>query len=237
MTVPDYQLAKLARFLRRSFAFACVASLLLGSSTNAGTILQYSQVLATDTLNATVSGSTTTLATTGNVDGGGLSIPVIVSNFAGTPEPPGFVLFETFVGVTSTGAATDTAGIIQQTYKGTIEFTSAPGGLGVNFLTANFTSAMLVSIGNSVTLQASTPGLAYTSSVAAFDGNEGFGIGISNPTPPLSVTGGVLSPFTAQNAGTFSATIVPEPGTLCLASIAVVIGTLAYGRKRMKIEG
>jgi hypothetical protein len=43
---------------------------------------------------------------------------------------------------------------------------------------------------------------------------------------------GSVGSFGAQNAGTISATLIPEPGTLCLGSIAVVLGTLFYRKKR-----
>jgi len=230
MTIPDYQPALSARFLRRSFAFACVASLLLGSSANAGTILQFAQTSALDTVTATENAGNTATTLSG-------SISVIASNFAGVPQFPGIPLFETFVGVTSTGAATTSGGIISQTYAGTVEFTSLPNGAGTNFLTATFTTAMFSGSGNSASLNATAPALTFTSALGIFDGATGMSLSFSGIAPgPLSINGSSIASFGAQNTGTFSATIVPEPGTLCLASIAVAIGTLAYGRKRMKID-
>jgi len=230
-------LAVLARFMRRSFALACVTSLLMTSSTKATTVLQFAQVLATDSVIATASGGVTTLSTTGNADGGGLSIPVVVSNFNGVPEPPGFILFETFVGVHSTNTATSSGGTITQTFSGTIEYTGLPGGLGSNFLTATFTNAVFSGSGNAATLSATAPNVTFTSNQAAFGPDTGMALGFSGVTPPLSISGGSVASFTAQNSGTFSATIVPEPSGLCLASFAAVIGTLAaYGKKRMKNE-
>jgi hypothetical protein len=240
MSTPDHSLVVSARCLRRSFAFACVASLLLGSSTKADTILQFAQEFAGDTVVATESGGVTTLSTSGNIDGGNVSIPVVVSNFLGNPEPPGFVLFETFVGVTSTGTATSTGGTISQTFQGTVEFTSLPGGAGTNYLTAAFgpTSGFSGS-SNSASLNASEPkdSLVFTSAFASFGSDTGMSIAFSDIRPGLSISGGSVAPFTAQNSGTFSASIVPEPGSLCLASCAVVIGTLAYGRKKIESEG
>jgi len=226
-----------SRALQLPFAFACVATLLLGSTTNAGTVLQFAQVSASDIVTATDTAGTTTLSTAGNVDGGLMSIPVAVTNFDGAPTPPGFVLFETFFGVTSTAAATTSGGTISQTYSGTIEFSSLPGGAGADFLTATFSSAVLSGSGNSASLNATAPDLVFTSGVATFGPNTGMSIAFSGITPaPLSIAGdGSIASYTAQNSGTFSATAaIPEPGSLCLASFAVVVGALAYGRKKMK---
>jgi hypothetical protein len=229
-------LAVLARFMRRSFALACVTLLLMTSSTKASTVLQFAQVLATDSVIATESGGVTTLSTTGNADGAGLSIPVVVSNFNGVPEPPGFILFETFVGVASTGTATSSGGTISQNFSGTIEFTTGPGGTGIDFLTAKFTNAVFSGSGNSASLNATAPNVTFTSSVASFGPDTGMSVAFSGITPPLGIAGGSVASFTAQNSGTFSA-VVPEPSSLCLASFAAVIGTLAaYGKKRMKNE-
>jgi hypothetical protein len=237
MNKRHHGLAVLARFMRRSFALACVTSLLMTSSTKATTVLQFSQVLATDSVTATESGGVTTLSTAGNTDGAGLSIPLVVGNFNGSPFSPLIPVFETFVGVTSTGAATTSGGTISQTFSGTIEYTSAPGGLGGNFLTAKFTNAIFSGNGNSASLTATAPNVTFTSSMAAFGSDTGMSLAFTGVTPALGITGGSISSFTAQNAGTFSATIVPEPSALCLASFAAVIGTLAaYGKKRMKNE-
>ena len=231
MSTRHHGLAVLARFMGRSFALACVALLLMTSSTKASTVLQFAQVLATDSITATDTNGVTTLSTPA------ASLPVVVSNFNGTPEPPGFVVFETFVGVHSTDTATSSGGTITQTFSGTIEYTSAPGGLGGNFLTAKFTNAIFQGSGNSASLTATAPNVTFTSSMAAFGSDTGMSLAFTGITPPLGITGGSVASFTAQNAGTFSATIVPEPSALCLASFAAVIGTLAaYGKKRMKNE-
>jgi hypothetical protein len=223
--------------LRRPFAFACATLLLLTSSAQAITVLQFSDVNATDSITATNIGGVTTLFTTGNIDGGNVSIPVAVSNFNGIPQPPGSVLFETFVDVHSINPAILTGGIVTQDFSGTIEFTSAPGGAGVNFLTATFTNAQFSGSGNSASLNATAPNVTFTSQVATFGPITGMAIAFSGITPPVGISGGSVSNFTLQNAGTFSATFVPEPSALCLASFAVVIGTLAaYGKKRMKNE-
>jgi len=231
-----------SRALQLSFAFACVATLLLGSTTNAGTVLQFAQSNPLDVITATNSGSgTTSFSTAGNADGGFTSVPVLTSNYLGVPFPLGLPMFETFVGVTSTAAATTAGTTITQTYSGTIEFTSLPGGLGALYLSATFGPTGVLSGGvggGSASLNASVPSDTVTFTVPgmAFT-NAALSIAFSGITPTLG-TGGTpssVSSFTAQNSGTFSATTaIPEPGSLCLASCAVVVGALAYGRKKMK---
>ena len=236
MSTRHQRLAVPARCMRRSFALACATLFLMTSSTQAATVLQFSQTLPSDIVTATQIGAITTLGTTGNADGAFISIPVVVSNFNGSPFNPLTPVFETFVGVMSTGAATTSSGTISQTFSGTIEFTSAPGGVGINYLTATFANALFSGSGNSASLTQTAPNVTFTSSLASFGPNTGMALGFTGVTPPLGITGGSVASFTAQNAGTFSTTAaVPEPGALCLGSFAVVIGTFAaYGKKRMK---
>jgi hypothetical protein len=225
---------------------------LLNSSAQAGsTIFQYAQVNGTDFITATDNGSgTTTLSTAGNSDGGGYSIPVLVTNsYVGTGP---FVAFETFVGVTSVGgAATDPiSGQPEQRFSGTIEFTAAPaialggGGQGQNYLTAVFSAFTLSPVlqgqpgGTQASLSAADPpdSLVLTATGITFGNPTGMTIGFSNVTPALHIdtNDDSIASFKGQNSGTFSAAIVPEPSALCLASIAVAIGTIAYRRKRME---
>jgi hypothetical protein len=250
MSTSDQTLAFSARFLRRSFAFACVALLLLSSSTNAGpiTILQFGQTNPSDIVTATDTAGTTTLSTGGNADGANVSIPVTITNFLGTSVV--IPAFETFVGVTSLGTASTFHGSVFQNFSGTVEFSVAPGGTGGNYLTATFApvgGSSAVGItgtagGAGASLGAAQPpdNLVLTSDFAVLGPPVSMAIGFSNiPTAPglhIAADSSIAS-FTAQNAGTISGSVVPEPGTLCLLSFAVVIGTLVYGKKRMKDEG
>jgi hypothetical protein len=247
MSTPDQQLAFSARFLRRSFALACAALLLLllGSSANASsmTVLQFGQTNPLDIITATDVAGTTTLSTAGNIDGGLVSVPVTITNFLGTP---GLAIpaFETFVGVMSTGPAT---GSVSQPFSGTIEITSGIGGTGLNYLTATFGPGPG---GSSPTLAGTSGG--FTANLTASDPPQSLvlttdpifttilsppssmNIAIGNITPALGTAGGSIDSFIAQNSGTFSAstTVIPEPGTLCLASFGVVFGVLVYRKKR-----
>jgi len=248
MSTPDHRLAVSARFLRRSFAFACVALLLLGSSTNAGTtVLQFGQIDPTDIVTATDVAGVTTLSTAGNADGNNVSILVNITNFLGVPGV-NIPAFETFVNVTSSGPAFSSGGSDFQAYTGTIEFTSLPGRAGTNYMTATLSnvgghpaSTLFGADGGAgATWSGSQPpaGLVLTSDFALLGPPTSMGMGFSFINPSLSIAGdGSIANFTGQNSGTFSASIVPEPGTFCMASFAVVFGLLAYGKKRMKNEG
>jgi hypothetical protein len=246
MSTSDQRLAFSARFLGRPFAFVCAALLLLSSSAKADTVLQFGQTNPFDIVTATNNGAgTTTLSSAGNVDGANVSIPVEITNFLGVSVL--IPAFETYVGVTSIGAASSSHGSDFQNFTGTIEFTSAPGGAGLNYLTATFapvggSSAVGLSGadgGTGASLLATRPpdNLTLTSDFALLGPPSSLSIGFSNVSPALHIAGGSIGSFTAQNAGTISASAVPEPGTLCLASCAIVIGALAYGKKRMKDEG
>jgi len=248
MSTPDHQLTVSVRFLRRSCAFACAALLLLSSSTNAGTVLQYAQTDPADIVTATDTGSgTTTLSTAGNANGGGVSIPVTISNFMGTP---GLAIpaFETFVGVTSIGAATtDIFGNIQQQFSGTVEITSSPGGAGFKYLTAVFGPMTLSPVfggaGAGAYLSGAQPpdSLVLTSDAGPLLSTTGMGISFSGISPSLSIDSTsdpghpTIASFTGQDTATFSSGSVPEPGTLGLASFAVALGLLTYWRNRRRL--
>jgi hypothetical protein len=161
------------------------------------------------------------------------SIPVYISSYDGTTYFPPLLAYETFVGVHSTGAATSSGGTISQTYAGEVEFLNATG--TVDYLTATFTNAVFSGSGFSASLNATAPNLTFSSNVSTFGPNTGMSIAFSGISPGLSETGGVLRGFTAQNAGDFSTSAIPEPSTLCLSAIAVIAGAaVARSRKKMK---
>ena len=212
----------------------------MASSAKAGsiTILQFAQANAADIVTATDSGGVTTLVTNiGNADGFGVSIPVTVTNFLGNPFPP-IPVYETYVGVHSVGPATISGTTISQVYSGEIQFTSGPGGVGANYLTVVFSGATFSGSvgGGSATMSASEPStsVVFTSDFAPPPpfGLNAMALGISGISPALGIAGGSVASYTAQNAGGFS-TSIPEPGTITMASMAIVFGTLTYGRKRI----
>jgi hypothetical protein len=217
---------------------------MLGSTTKAGTVLQFAQSNPTDVITATNDGAgTTTYSTAGNADGGLTSVPVLASNYLGVPFPLGLPMFETFVGVTSSGAATTAMGSVMQNVSGTVEFTSLPGGAGALYLSASFGPAGLFSGGagggsGSINASVPTDNVVFTVPAMNFQ-NAALSLSFSGITPVVGIAAGSVASFTGQNSGTFSAVTasIPEPSTFCLAGFAVVGVGLAYGRKKMKAQG
>lgn len=236
--------------LLRFFMVACVPSLLLQllcTSSKAETVLIFGQINANDVVTMTNNGmGTTTLSTAGNADGGGVSIPVTITTFLGVPGV-NIPAFETFVGVTSTSAATLTNGVDTQTFSGKIEFTSNPGGAGFNYLTATFAnigptpnSFLSGADGSrSAGMQASEPyaSLTFTSSFANFAGVVSTSMSLSfvNLSNKLAIYNGSIGSkvaTTMQNAGDFAA-VAPEPSNLAVVAIGA-LGMVGYGLRRRK---
>jgi hypothetical protein len=233
MSIAGQGLSTIARFVCYSLTLASIAAFTPMGSVKAGTVLQFSQTTATDVVTATESGGTTSLSSAGNIDGNSTSIPVTMSNYGGAPFPPQ-VVYETFFGVHSVGAASVSSGTISQDFAGTIVFSSGFDGTGTNFLTATFSDAVFSGSGNSASLNATAPDLSLSAGTGiAIGSNTGMSLSFSGISPtPLAISGGSIAPFAAQNAGTFSATGVPEPSSLCLAAIAAVTGMVVVrGRK------
>jgi hypothetical protein len=219
-------------------ALSCVAG-----RVQAGTVLQFGQANPNDVVTATLSGGVTSLSTAGNADGAGVSVPVLITNFLGTPVVS-IAAFETFVGVHSVGTDTLAGGQIIESFVGTIIFSSLPGGLGVKYLTASFVSSALPGIvsgtvgGSQVQLSATGPPqslvLQSDFGLAGFTNPTSMTLGFSNVGPSLQDLGGSIRDFTAQNAGTFAAQAVAEPTSSVMGVIAIVMMSLvARYRKRV----
>jgi len=223
---------------------------MLGSSSEAGTILIFGQANPLDVVTLHNGGAgTSTLSTAGNADGAGVSIPVLITTFLGVPGLS-IPAFETYVGVASSGAAVTMFGLDAQAFQGTVEITSLPGGAGTNFLTATFANVGTnvntlsgTAGANSASLVASQPpaSLAITSDFGTFIAPTGMSISYSNVTPPLTIFNsslGASGDTTMQSAGNFSATTIPEPSGLllgCIASVGMV--GFGYGLRRRKAKG
>jgi len=254
MRFSNHKLADSGRFVRRSFLFACLASLLLGSSSKASTVLDFGQINAGDNVTLHNNGAgVSTLSTAGNPspDGGPLSIAVDITTFMGAPGV-NIPAYMTFVGVTSTGpasynVATNTD---SQPFSGTIEFSALPGGPsgpGTNYLTAVFTNALFsptlsgADLGFLATLGATQPpeSLVLTSDFALLGPPTSLSIGFTNLSNALTIASGslgIVGDTTMQAGGPIAGKIVPEPSTFAIAGLGA-LGMIGYGLRRRKALG
>jgi hypothetical protein len=217
-------------------ALSCVAG-----RAPAGTILQFGQANPHDSVTATENAGVTFLSTAGNLDGAGVSIPVLITNFLGTPLV-GIPAFETFVGVHSVGTDIMAGGQIIEGFVGVVVFSSLPGGLGADYLTATFTNSTMSGVvsgttgGSQAQLSATGPpqSLTFKSDfeLAGFMNPTSMTLGFSNLGPPLQDSGGSIRGFTAQNAGTFAATAIPEPSSFSMGAIALVVSAMIWRRRK-----
>ena len=216
---------------RRRMPVAVAAALVIAflcSAAQAGTIVQFGQINPADVVTAKVSGSVTSFSTAGNADGGGVSVPVTITNLFGTPGLS-IPAFETFVDVKTSGPASTVLGVAVQAVTGTIEITSGIGGTGINYVTATFTDATLPARvgglvgGDQLQLGAAGPPdtLLLTSSLGILGPPTSMTLAFSNVEPPVAISGTTLAGFTGQNAGTFAATAIPEPASVALLGIGM----------------
>jgi len=149
---------------------------------------------------------------------------------------------------TSTNTATNTGGVISQTYSGSFSITQNANGSGTNYLSGNFTGLTLgiaSSGGGTGTLQSSDP--PYTLSLTS---NYSPALLLSPPSaatftftgiqPGLGLVGTgadtTIGTFTASSSGTFSASAVPEPSSMAIAGLGA-LGMIGYGLRRRKALG
>jgi len=244
-------------------AAVCVAALALSADARAATILAFAQQTSTDSVVATVSGSTTALSTHGPA-ASPLSIPITITQ-EGTSQNVSVNAFETFYptgGVVGTppvgGLTSTTAGNgpppLQNGFSGTIVISSGLNGTGGNFLTAVIVNGRLTANGNAggfdassgttnggspttVTLTSSDPNIAPLLTAAGGGSNQGaVSLTLVNITP--AQTGAGFTSFAAQNTGNFSTLPpvggVPEPASVISASTAVLVGLGCFGWSRRK---
>jgi hypothetical protein len=138
--------------------------------------------------------------------------------------------------------------MVDQLFNGTISFTNltplGPTPPGQNLLTVTFTNADLGGLagGGSASLVGSRPpqGVTFTSAFAAVQaliaGNppENFSLSFSNLSNALGTTGAgpTIASFTAQSSGTFATGTIPEPSSIVMASMGLVVGLGTYGYRR-----
>lgn len=236
------------RLLRRPFALACLASLLLCSESKATLVLDFGQFNASNTpvaLNNGGAGSSTLTAT---------DVAVTISTYGGLPSAT--PAFET-LNATSVGAASTVAGQDVQAFNGSVSFFSGLGKTGIDYMTATFTNmtfaASLSGQGGHFTaaLEASTPppsALVFTTSGPpnALPANllgtpRSMTLSFSGLTAPLAIFNGSLGASgttSMSNAGDMNAfpVVIPEPSTLAIAGIGG-LGLIGYGLRRRRTLG
>jgi len=237
-------------------AFSALASLAMATSANAAAILQFRQ---TDPNTTPILANNTTTTTTITTQGFGTPpqagvvapnppgwVPVNI-NLLGTPGP-GIQAFMSFTQPLTSGAPATLTGttISQDSYTGTIQFNSAAGGGGINYLTATFNGGLLTGTanGNQASFGASQPpnSVTFTSSdpfvaaALAAEAGRNFTIGFSGLTQPLAIVGTTVRGFGASAAGTFSTTpAVPEPSSLLMTGIPALVGLGFVGFRRRSL--
>jgi hypothetical protein len=234
MRDPHRELAVPGRLLRRSFAFACLASLLLFSQREAAaggiTILTFTQNQA---------GSPVTLTNDGSGNGTitATDVKVLIGTLNNLPVLPAIPAFLS-LSLTNTGPATVSGTSVSEAFSGTFSITSGTGGSGTNYLSGSFTDVFQGNIGASsgaVVASEPTSTVTFTSGVGLQLGSpRALALSFASISPALVVNGGSIGAVgstTMSVSGVYSA--VPEPSSLALGGIAVVV---LIGCKRLRLR-
>ena len=217
------------RGLGLSLGLVAVMSLASAQAASAVTILVFGQNGTASTVTATTDGTTTTITGTDIA----VTLTALENGASGTQA---FLDF-TF---TSDGAATLSAGNIEQSFQGTFSFNSLANGTGTNFLSGDFDDlANGADGGNQLTVGAGTPSdvINFDSDViTSLDLERALSIAFTDVIPALAICGTSLCGFEASVAGNFSANIgdvVPEPASVLLFGA----GLLGLASRRLRRRG
>jgi len=224
------------------FAFAALASLAMATSTNAATILIFGQSNSTEVVRSSNTGSNTTFNTGPGTSG--TAITVGVDNFAGQTPPPGTTLLETFNFTSTSGVS---GAFTQPGFTGNFSFVSPLR----TEIAGTITNGTLTTLNgaNGTTGSFLTGNVSYTLLGPGILAQLGLPLSLASPAPlPSGLVVGTLSidlnnfnpntvsslNFLAQNAGQLTAFVVPEPGSVVMASLAVFTGLGCFGFRRLR---
>jgi hypothetical protein len=240
--------AALRKLIRATLGLAFVATFTLANTANAAMILSFGLGTGGGNKIADATGTTSTTLTTSSPTLG-TSVPVNITTIGNITLNPlqTIAARETFTGVTSTGAATVANGVISQAFSGTISYTDIANP-ATNYLTITFTNGVLrgnlggntASLSGDNTLPGST--VTFTSTDARVipfltDPIRNFEIGMTGVTT-LALSGvsgaGTIADFTAtnQSGNVSTATVIPEPTSVVMASTAVLVGLGCFKWRR-----
>jgi len=218
--------AALRKLISASLGLAFLAAFTMANAANAATILTMGQTLtSTEVVTERVAGGQTIL-TTGSLPTAA-PISVLISSIGGAPAS--VPAFETFT-LTSNSVASPGA-LTLGGFSGTITFTATIGG-----------PTILVAAVTNGTLSLNTVGGGGFLGDTVFSGYAG-AIQAQVGGPPVSgssslsfsnVSGPISSGFTAQNSGTFSANVIPEPASLVSGGLAALAGLGLFGARRLR---
>jgi hypothetical protein len=230
------------RLLSRSLAFACLASLLLGSRSEASVeILVWGQNTGSNTFTLK---NSSTAGHPGMETITGTNVPVLITTLDGLSVPglPASMTFSaTSIPGTTTGSNTAGSTLSEQ-FSGSFSIT-APG---INYLSGTFTDIFTGKFGaKAAGLSVSMPPdtLSFNSSIPGLPTGapNTFSLAFTNLSHALKIVNGsigVSGTTTMAMSGNASASpsAVPEPSTFVVAAIGG-LGLIGYGLRRRRTLG